>query len=83
MEDKTFNIGFESAGKKYKGRVIPSDKTNDAGVPVSYHVVLNEVFFGMVSNNGNWAVNEQRPDELTAAVGNAIEEHFQKTDASI
>ena len=83
MDNKTFGIHFESGGKKYNGRVTPSEKADDAGEPASYHVVLNEVFFGMVSYNGNWAVSEQRPDELTAAVGRAIEEHLKKTDTSI
>ena len=77
MEDRTFNIGFEAEGKTYKGWVTPSEKTQADGLPVSYHVVLNEVFFGVVSNNGNWTVNEQRPKELTAAVGKAIEEYMQ------
>jgi hypothetical protein len=76
MGDSTFNIDFEAEGKIYKGRVIPSEKTHD-DLPVSYHVVLNEVFFGVVSNNGNWTVNEQRPKELTAAVGKAIEAYIQ------
>jgi hypothetical protein len=78
MDNKTFSIHFESGGKKYNGRVSPSDKTNDAGEPASYHVVLNEVFFGMVSYNGKWTVNEQRPHELTEAVGHAIEEQLQR-----
>ena len=75
MEDRTFNIGFEAEGKIYKGWVTPSEKTND-NLPVSYHVVLNGVFFGVLSNNGNWTVNEQRPKELTMAVGKAIEEYM-------
>ena len=77
MEDRTFDIGFESEGKTYKGWVTPSEKTHD-DLPVSYRVVLNEVFFGVVSNNCTWTVNEQRPKELTAAVGRAIEEYMQK-----
>jgi len=40
----------------------PSDKLNDKGMPVSFHVVLNEVSFGNLSlSGGKWIIDEDRP----------------------
>ena len=76
-EDKIFNIAFEVDGTKYTGWVNPSDKLNDDGMPVSFHVVLNDTSFGYVShNNGEWTVNEDRPTGLIEKVGKAIEKKY-------
>lgn len=78
MEDKIFDIIFKVNGKEYKGWVNPSDKLNDTGVPVSFHVVLNETAFGYLSfRDCKWMINEDRPPELVSAVGKQIEEHYQ------
>jgi hypothetical protein len=76
-EEKIFDIAFEWEGTKYKGWVNPSDKVNDAGMPASFHVVLNDTSFGYVShNNGEWTVNEDRPEGLIHKVGKEIERHY-------
>jgi hypothetical protein len=76
-EEKIFDISFELDGTKYKGWVNPSDKLNDAGMPASFHVVLNENSFGYVSqNNDEWSVNEDRPEGLTKQIGKEIEKHY-------
>jgi hypothetical protein len=76
-EEKIFNIAFEADGTKYTGWVNPSDKLNDAGLPVSFHVVLNDTSFGYVShNNGEWTVDEDRPEGLVKQVGKAIERKY-------
>jgi len=76
-EKNMFDIAFEVDGTKYKGWVNPSDKLNDAGLPASFHVVLNDISFGYVSyNNDEWTVNEDRPEGLTKQVGKAIEKHY-------
>jgi len=76
-EDKIFNIAFEAADQKYTGWVNPSDKLNEDGLPASFHVVLNDVSFGYVSNNnGAWTVDEDRPATLIEHVGKAIEEKY-------
>ncbi|WP_205513292.1 hypothetical protein [Longitalea arenae] len=76
-EEKMFDISFEADGIKYTGWVNPSDKLNDAGIPASFHVVLNETSFGYLSyNNNEWSVNEDRPEALTKQVGKAIEKHY-------
>jgi len=39
---------------------------------------LNNVLFGNVHhNNGKWAVDEQRPQELTEIVGKNIEKNYK------
>lgn len=77
MENKTFDISFDHDGKYYQGWATPSGK-KDNGKPRSFHVVLNRVMFGNVSHNDTtWVVDEQRPDELTQAVGKFIEEVYQ------
>ncbi|AEV99461.1 hypothetical protein A4D02_26845 [Niastella koreensis] len=76
-EDKIFNIAFESDGVKYTGWANPSDKLNEAGLPASFHVILNDVSFGYVSHNsGEWTVNEDRPEGLVEKVGRAIEKKY-------
>jgi hypothetical protein len=78
MEENIFDISFEQDGKKYKGWVNPSDKMNETGNPVSYHVVLNDVSFGYLSfNNCKWTVNEQRSEEMVNAAGKEIEKHYK------
>jgi hypothetical protein len=75
MEDNIFDIAFDYNGLHYKGWVNPSAKLHD-GKPVSFHVVLNDIFFGDISfNQGKWIINEDRPDELVSIVGKHIEKH--------
>lgn len=76
-EKNIFDIAFELEGTAYKGWVNPSDKMNEAGIPASFHVVLNDASFGHLScNNGEWAVNEDRPEPLINKVGKEIEKHY-------
>ncbi|HEV7783524.1 MAG TPA: hypothetical protein VGO58_19755 [Chitinophagaceae bacterium] len=77
MEDNIFDIAFDLGGTRYTGWVNPSDKLNDYGRPVSYHVVLNDTSFGYLScNNCKWVVNEELPDRLVQKVGAEIEKHL-------
>lgn len=78
MEDKIFDISFETDGKKYTGWVNPSEKTDEDGKPVSFHVVLDGVSFGYLSyNNCKWTANENRPSSLIEAVGRQIERRYE------
>lgn len=78
MEDKIFDISFESDGRKYSGWVNPSKEANENGVPVSFHVVLNGVSFGYLSfDDCKWTINEERPSSLTEAVGHEIEKRYE------
>ncbi len=77
-EEKIFDISFELDGTTYKGWVNPSGKLNDEGIPVSFHVVLNDTSFGYLSyNNTEWTVNEDRPEALTKKVGEEIEKKLK------
>lgn len=59
------------------GKIIPDDlHRNKKGKeePSSWHVVLNDVFFGFVHKDaGHWEVSEQRPPDLTEKVGEQID----------
>jgi hypothetical protein len=78
MEDNIFDIGFEYEGQVFKGWVNPSDKLDDKGRPISFHVVLNDTSFGYLSfSQCNWTINEERPDGLVRAVGQEIEKYYQ------
>lgn len=78
MEDKIFDISFQNDGRKYTGWVNPSDRTDENGKPVSFHVVLNGASFGHVSfNNCKWTINEERPSSLVEAVGHEIERRYE------
>ncbi|MBS1665211.1 MAG: hypothetical protein JST68_29465 [Bacteroidetes bacterium] len=73
MEKTSLPIQLEQGGQQYTGWATPSDDRHPDGYPKSYHVVLNEVFFGDLSHNqGKWLISEPRPHDLVAAVGAAI-----------
>jgi len=77
-EDNIFDISFEFEEKEYKGWVHPSDKLNESGTPVSFHVVLNDTSFGYLSfDDCKWIINEERPAPLVKLVGKKIEKHYQ------
>jgi hypothetical protein len=78
MADDIFDISFEHNGEVYKGWVNPSDKLNESGTPVSFHVVLNDVSSGYLSfSDCKWTVNEPRPEGVVEAAGKAIEKHYK------
>jgi hypothetical protein len=75
MTEAFFTIQFQHNGLDYSGRVSPEKKDSE-GNYTSWHVVLNEIFFGYLSkSNGKWECTEWRPDELVAIVGSAIEKN--------
>ena len=75
MEQDYYTIQFDYGGVHYNGRVTPETKA-DQHVPSSWHVVLNDVFFGYLSRQGaHWNVTEQRPHELVQEVGKQIALH--------
>jgi hypothetical protein len=78
MTDKYFSIKFNYDNIHYDGIITSSEKVREDGTPKSFHVILNNVLFGNVHhNNGNWAVDEQRPQELTDIVGECIEKNYK------
>jgi hypothetical protein len=78
MEEAVFDISFRSGEKIYAGWVKPSEKLNNTGVASSYHVVLENTFFGELSlNKCHWIINQSRPHLLVEAVGKEIEKHFK------
>ena len=79
MADNIFDIELSADGQTYRGWVNPSDKLNNKGIPVSFHVVLNDTSFGYVSyTNAEWVVNEQRSPTMVREIGKQIEEHYNK-----
>jgi hypothetical protein len=77
MQEKIFDISFENEGRKYTGWVNPSDKTDEGGKPVSFHVVLNGVSFGYLSfKDCKWTINEDRPSTLVQSVAREIEKKY-------
>lgn len=78
MKKTSLPLEFDCKGIHYAGWVTPSDHHYEDGQPVSYHVVLNKVFFGNLSRNkGKWLVDEQRPHELTAELGECLDKVLQ------
>lgn len=58
MENNWRNIEFDFEGKHYTGRITPEFKKGQQH-PSSWHVVLNEVFFGYVhKDHDHWLVSE-------------------------
>ena len=80
MQNTSFNIVFTHNSIIYKGWATPSEHTKKDGSPKSFHVVLNGVMFGNVSvNNDHWAVDDERPEDLTAEVGKSIQNSHVKS----
>jgi hypothetical protein len=70
MTSTYYIIAFDFDGVHYDGRVTPEKKAHGT----TYHVVLNEVFFGYLHKDKNhWQVSEQRPDGLVQETGKQIE----------
>lgn len=77
-EDKIFDIEFEYENKPYIGWVNPSDELNEDGLPISFHVVLNNVSFAYLSyDKGNWISDSQRPEGIIVEVGNKIAQKYK------
>lgn len=73
IEERMFDIAFQFEGKEYKGWAKASEKKVESGMPASYHIVLNGVFFGNVSYNGqHWETDSQREHNLVQKVGEQI-----------
>jgi hypothetical protein len=78
MDDDFIAADLHYGGMHYIGRISPERKHGEL---VSWHVVLNDTFFGYMSHNGNlWTVTEQRPDGLVQAVGHYIDTHRNKLE---
>jgi hypothetical protein len=77
MTEDFFPVSFNYHGVAYEGRVSPG-RTDEQGNPSSFHVVLNNVFFGYMSKTDrHWQVSEQRPAELAEMVGFCIDNHLE------
>ena len=73
IEERMFDIAFRFEGNEYQGWARASQKKIDAEIPVSYHVVLNGIFFGNLSyNDGQWESDTQRERKLIQKVGEEI-----------
>jgi hypothetical protein len=68
-----YSIDFDFDNVHYSGRFTPEfEQYND--LPSSWHVVLNELFFGYVHKNSNrWENSENTSARLTAKIGNLID----------
>jgi hypothetical protein len=68
-----YTVEFDFEGVHYTGRLTPHFKDGQE-TPSSWHVVLNEVFFGWLHKTDNrWEVSEQRPAGLVAKLGGLID----------
>jgi len=68
-----YTVAFEHDSVFYNGRLTPVFKKGH-DLPSSWHVVLNEVFFGYLHKNGeHWEASEQRPHELIEKIGTLID----------
>jgi hypothetical protein len=73
MDNDYIPADFSHDGKHYTGRISPERKQGEIS---SWHVVLNETFFGYLSHDGSeWQVTEQRPNALVQAIGKYINEN--------
>jgi hypothetical protein len=79
MEKTSVPLEFDCKGKYYKGWATPSYRSHDDGLSASYVVVLNQVFFGDMSEaNGKWVLDKSRPQELVVAVGECLKRALEE-----
>lgn len=80
MEKTSLPVQFAFEGTHYKGWATPSDEHHKDGMARSYHMVLNDVFFGDLSHDdGHWIINEQRPKPLVDAAA-ALEKSLDQRE---
>lgn len=78
MSEEYFSIHFDHEGLHYDGIVTPSEKRRQDGTPKSFHVVLNNVFFGNLNfHQAKWNADEQRPQMLVEMVGRQIDAYYR------
>jgi len=74
MEKTSIPLQFDLNGTQYTGWATPSDQ-KVGRYAKSYHVVLNQVFFGNLSHDrGKWLIDENRPNDLVMAAGECLNE---------
>jgi hypothetical protein len=80
MKNYQFEIRFKINTQVYCARICPSSELKDDGLPISFHVMLNDVPFGYMAFDGDhWTVNQPRPKYLVDAVGKQIEKKYLLT----
>ena len=68
-----YTVRFDFEDIAYTGRLTPEFKKGHDN-PSSWHIVLNEVFFGYLHKEGDqWETTEQRPAGLVQKLGSLID----------
>ena len=84
IEARTFDIQFSHEGKTYKGWVTPSGEKGEDGNPKSFHVVLNDVFFGNLHIHDDiWEADSQREQSLVQATGKQIDNYLTNLQSPV
>jgi hypothetical protein len=76
-----YTVEFDLENVHYEARLTPEFRMSHE-IPSSWHVVLNEVFFGHLhKDQDQWASSEQRPGALVEKVGSLIDSKAYQTHA--
>jgi hypothetical protein len=74
VDKKSIPLELDWQGTHYNGWATPAEKMHPDGYAKSYHVVLNEVFFGDLSHiQDKWTIDQQRPHDLVVAIGHCLD----------
>ena len=73
VEKTSLPLRFLYEEQNYTGWATASNERDANGYARSYHVILNEVYFGDLSyQDDHWLISQQRHTDLVAIVGDAI-----------
>jgi len=73
MKPQNLSIPFELDGRKYNCEVIPIHK-NWPSSQHTYEVILNDVYFGIITYTGNSWASDSRKNNLVEKIGSLINE---------
>ena len=80
---EAFPLTLDFDGKHYDGMITPSMEIGNDGQPVYYRVAIDKEFFAyLCCGNKGWMERdgEGKPSNLVTAIGDYINEYYDKKD---
>jgi hypothetical protein len=73
-----FPIAFRYDGKQYNGQIKPLETGLQQGLPTSFQVFLNNVYFGLIRRKGvEWETDSPKCAIMVDEIGNRIYDWYE------
>jgi hypothetical protein len=73
-----FPIAFRYDGKQYNGQIKPQATGLQQGLPISFQVYLNNVYFGLIRRKGvEWETDSPKCAIMVEVIGNRIYDWYE------